>query len=77
MDQGRADAGGGLTQGGWKGRSLRSGRVVAQTTDRTFMYPTKAAFARGRLLVVNSQFDRRSAQADSELPFTVSTIRRP
>lgn len=58
-------------------RSLRSGRVVTQTTDRTFMYPTTAAFARGRLLVVNSQFDRRSAEADPELPFTVSSIRRP
>jgi len=58
-------------------RNLRSGRVVTQTTDRTFMYPTTAAFARGRLLVVNSQFDRRSAQEDPELPFTVSSIRRP
>ncbi len=33
--------------------------------------------ARGRLLVVNSQFDRRSAEEDPELPFTVSNVRRP
>ena len=58
-------------------RRARTGRLVSQTTDRTFRYPTTADTARGRLLVVNSQFDRRSAGEDPELPFTVSSIRRP
>lgn len=56
-------------------RSARAGRVVSQTTDPTFRYPTTLDTARGRLLVVNSQFDRRQA-GDPELPFTVSSIRR-
>jgi Cu-Zn family superoxide dismutase len=58
-------------------RRARTGRVVSQTTDPTFRYPTTADTARGRLLVVNSQFDRRSAGTDPEVPFTVSSIRRP
>jgi Cu-Zn family superoxide dismutase len=58
-------------------RRARTGRVVSQSTDRTFRYPTTADTARGRLLVVNSQFDRRSPGADPEVPFTVSSIRRP
>ena len=58
-------------------RRARTGRVVSQTTDRTFRFPTAAGTARGRLLVVNSQFDRRSAGRDPEVPFTVSSIRRP
>jgi sugar lactone lactonase YvrE len=58
-------------------RGARVGRVVSQTGDRTFRYPTTADTARGRLLVVNSQFDRRSAGEDPALPFTVSSIRRP
>ncbi len=57
-------------------RSARAGRVVSQITDRTFRFPTTLDTARGRLLVVNSQFDRRSAGEDPELPFTVSSIRR-
>ncbi|MDP9377209.1 MAG: hypothetical protein M3P40_06505 [Actinomycetota bacterium] len=57
------------------GRHARSGRLVSQTTDRTFRFPTTADTARGRLLVVNSQFDRRGG--DPVLPFTVSSIRRP
>ena len=57
-------------------RSARAGRVVSQTTDRTFRFPTTLDTARGRLLVVNSQFDRRSAGEDPEVPFTVSSIRR-
>ena len=58
-------------------RRARVGRVVSQTTDETFRYPTTLDTARGRLLVVNSQFDRRSAGEDPELPFTVSNVRRP
>jgi sugar lactone lactonase YvrE len=56
---------------------VRSGRVVSETTDPTFRYPTTAAEARGRLLVVNAQFDKRTAGQPPELPFTVSSIRRP
>lgn len=56
---------------------VRSGRVVSETADPTFRYPTTAAPVRGRLLVVNSQFGRRSAGQPPELPFTVSSIRRP
>jgi sugar lactone lactonase YvrE len=54
---------------------LRSGRVVEQVTDPSFMFPTTAALDRGRLLVVNSQFDQRGG--DPEEPFTVSSIKRP
>jgi Cu-Zn family superoxide dismutase len=56
-------------------RSARRGRLVSQTTDRTFRFPTTLDSARGRLLVVNSQFDRREG-GNPVLPFTVSSIRR-
>ncbi len=59
-------------------RGLEKGRVTGETGDPTFRFPTTAASARGgRLLVVNSQFDRRSAGQPPELPFTVSSIKRP
>ena len=58
-------------------RRARAGRLVSQTTDRSFRFPTTLDAARGRLLVVNSQFDRRTAGEDPERPFTVSSIRRP
>ena len=38
---------------------LARGTVVSRTTDPTFDDPTTAAIARGRLLVVNSQFGER------------------
>lgn len=61
---------------------LSSGRIVDTLRDRSFAYPTSLAFARGRLLVVNSQLDRRAAAGrraprPPELPFTVSSVRRP
>jgi Cu-Zn family superoxide dismutase len=46
-------------------------------TSRRFRYPTTAALAKGRLLVVNSQFDRRNAGEPPELPFTVVAVKRP
>ena len=55
---------------------LRSGRIRSETTDPTFAFPTTAALAKGRLLVVNSQFDKRSSGQAPE-PFTVSSIKRP
>ena len=55
---------------------LGSGTVVRRTTDPTFDDPTTAAIARGRLLVVNSQFGERGGVGVLD-PFTVSNIRIP
>ena len=51
------------------------GRVQRQITSSRFRVPTTLAIAGRRLLVVNSQFDRR--MSEPVLPFTVSAIRRP
>jgi Cu-Zn family superoxide dismutase len=48
---------------------------VSSTNDPSFIYPTTAVIARGRLLVVNSQFNNRGGTP--VLPFTVSSIRVP
>ena len=56
---------------------VTSGTVVGITRDATFNDPTTAAAARGRLLVVNSQFGERSAMVPPSLPFTVSSIPLP
>ncbi len=53
------------------------GRVVSSTADPSFAYPTTLVQARGRLLVVNSQFDKRGPGLTPDLPFTVSSIRVP
>jgi sugar lactone lactonase YvrE len=53
------------------------GRVVSETTDPSFAFPTTAAVARDRLLVVNSQFNRRGPPPTPVLPFTVSSVRIP
>lgn len=50
--------------------------VVGQTTDESFRFPTSLVIARGRMLVVNSQFDRR-ASGTPVLPFTVSVVPVP
>jgi Cu-Zn family superoxide dismutase len=55
---------------------LTEGRIVRSYTDPTFGFPTTADILRGRMLVVNSQFNRR-ATGDPVLPFTVSSIRVP
>lgn len=52
---------------------LRDGRVVAQFTDEALHFPTTMALEGTRLLVVNSQFDRRAA-GTPDLPFTVSSV---
>jgi len=52
---------------------LTRGRVVQTVTDPSFRFPTTAALAQGRLLVVNSQFNNRN----SPEPFTVSSLKRP
>jgi Cu-Zn family superoxide dismutase len=54
-----------------------TGTVVGSTTDPSFAFPTSLDFARGRLLVVNSQFNRRGPGLTPALPFTVSVVKRP
>ena len=56
---------------------LTRGDVVSRTSDPSFDSPTTNAIARGRMLVVNSQFDRLFAGQPPVLPFTVSSIRVP
>jgi sugar lactone lactonase YvrE len=51
---------------------LRRGRIVKEITNSTFEDPTTAALARGRLLVVNSDFFPPPAGP----PFTVSSIKK-
>jgi sugar lactone lactonase YvrE len=53
------------------------GTLVSQTTDPSFMFPTSLVGARGRLLVVNSQFDKRAPGMTPVLPFTVSVVPVP
>jgi sugar lactone lactonase YvrE len=52
-----------------------SGEVGEPFTDPSFAFPTTIAKTDGRLLVVNSQFDKQEGEA--ELPFTVSSIEVP
>jgi Cu-Zn family superoxide dismutase len=59
------------------GRRYRRGIVVGTTTDPSFRFPTTADIAKGRMLVVNSQFNRRTAMLPPELPFTLSSIPVP
>ena len=56
-------------------RNWLSGRAVRQITSPSFRFPTTVAVAGRRLLVVNSQFDRRVL--GPVLPFTVSAVARP
>jgi hypothetical protein len=53
---------------------LSDGRVFASYTDPLFMFPTTIALARGRVLAVNAQFDRRGPGLTPELPFTVASV---
>jgi DNA-binding beta-propeller fold protein YncE len=53
---------------------LTSGRVFAAYTDPLYMFPTTIALARGRVLSVNAQFDRRNAGQPPVLPFTVASV---
>ncbi len=54
-------------------KDLSRGTVRAVIEDPTFAFPTTVARAGRRLLVVNSQFDRRASAP--VLPFTVSAVR--
>ena len=54
---------------------LREGRVVAEFTDPALHTPTTLALtAEARMLVVNSQFDRRGPGLVPDLPFTVASV---
>jgi len=53
----------------------RSGRIEGRITSSLFAFPTTAARVGNRLLVVNSQFDKRGGTP--VLPFTVASVRRP
>jgi len=55
-------------------KDLRSGTVGTAVTSDALKYPTTAAFAGGRLLVVNAQFDNRNSGAAPELPFDVVAL---
>ena len=54
-----------------------TGTVVGRTSDPSFAYPTTLTDARGRLLVVNSQFNKRGPGLTPSLPFTVSVVKKP
>ncbi len=54
-----------------------SGEVGEAFSDPSFARPTTIAKYGDRLLVVNSQFDRRESGESPELPFTVSAIEVP
>jgi hypothetical protein len=43
-------------------------------TDASLRFPTTIALNGGRLLVVNSQFDKQGPGLTPELPFTVSSV---
>jgi Cu-Zn family superoxide dismutase len=49
-----------------------TGTVISTFTSPGWAYPTTFALAGDRALVVNSQFDKRSAQQAPNLPFTVA-----
>jgi outer membrane protein assembly factor BamB len=56
-----------------------SGRVKGSTSEPSLDFPTTGALVRGRLLVVNSQFDEGgpAGGSDPEIPFTVSSMQAP
>ena len=56
---------------------LTSGSIVSSTTDPLLAYPTTLAWADGRLLVVNSQFNKRGPGLQPDLPFTIASIPAP
>jgi Cu-Zn family superoxide dismutase len=54
-----------------------SGEVGEAFSDPSFAHPMTIAKFGDRLLVVNSQFDRRESGESLELPFTVSVVEVP
>ncbi len=57
-------------------RNLRAGTIRRTISNDAFRFPTTAAVDGRRLLVVNSQFDKREAGTAPELPFTVVAVPR-
>ena len=55
----------------------REGRIGKTLTSPLFAFPTTAARDGSRLLVVNSQFDKRGPGLTPVLPFTVAQVRKP
>lgn len=53
------------------------GSVTGQFTNRAFAYPTTFASAGQRLLVVNSQFDKRGPNLTPTFPFTIASVPAP
>jgi Cu-Zn family superoxide dismutase len=51
----------------------REGEIRDRFTDDAFMFPTTVARQSGRLLVVNSQFDKQGGTP--QLPFTVASVK--
>jgi Cu-Zn family superoxide dismutase len=58
-------------------RGHREGRVRSVLKSDLFAFPTTAARDGSRLLVVNSQFDKRGTGLTPVLPFTVAQVRKP
>jgi Cu-Zn family superoxide dismutase len=55
-----------------------SGRVKGSISEPSLDFPTTGALVRGRLLVVNSQFDEGFVSPGvPEIPFTISSMRAP
>lgn len=54
-----------------------TGDIAGYLNDPSFDVPTTAAEARGRLLVVNAQFNARGDPTQLDLPFTVSSVKFP
>jgi Cu-Zn family superoxide dismutase len=69
-----------ITEVSLNGR-FTSGRIKGDTEAESLDFPTTGALVRGRLLIVNSQFDEGFLDPNSpdepEIPFTVSSIRAP
>ena len=55
----------------------RAGRVGKVLKSDLFAFPTTAARDGSRLLVVNSQFDKRGPGLSPVLPFTVAQVKKP
>jgi sugar lactone lactonase YvrE len=56
---------------------LSSGKRLGTTTDPSFRFPTTGAALGDRLLVVNSQFNKRGTPEGPELPFAVTDLPLP
>jgi Cu-Zn family superoxide dismutase len=58
-------------------RDKRAGSIGKLLKSDLFAFPTTAARDGSRLLVVNSQFDKRGPGLTPVLPFTVASVKKP